>query len=770
MDLGEVFLRALEDPDTVEIMLNADGALWQERLGEQIRPIGAMSGSSAEAAMRTIAAYHHATITRDNPSIECELPLDGSRFAGQIPPIVSAPVFAVRKRASRVFTLDQYVAAGIMTAEQKRTLVVAIRDHRNLLVTGSTGSGKAQPVDAKVLTPTGWRCMGDLAVGDPVTCPDGTVAPILGVYPQGSKRIFRITFYDGRSAECCGDHLWKLWHHDRGWVVLPLCEVAALHARPSQVSDRLAVPLAEPFALENPEQCLPIPPYTLGFLLGDGSFRTGYLSFTTPDPEHMLARLAEDMPDYEAIPTGEGSITYRLRMKDARATRRYFGKSSSLASVLCHNGETKSARKWSARLGIPETTIAERIRKAWTAEEVLGFADRKNPCLGRSRLFWTVECDGIRRSVSEWSEFTGVKPDIIRYRLIMGWPGHEAVGLVQRTRVGCAASSLKLAIASLGLAKKSSHEKFIPEAYKRGSVAQRVALLQGLLDTDGSVGSGGTHASFTSTSERLARDVQEIAWSIGAIATIAPRQTYFTDKHGEKQAGHPSWRVSIVHPEIARLFSLPRQVALCRPSSVVNRRLRISRIEEIGEKPAQCIKIDHPEGLYLTNDYVVTHNTTLLNALIRELTDQFPNERLIVIEDTAEIQCAAKDYVQYHTSPERTMTHLVRMALRMRPDRILVGEVRGPEALDLLMAWNTGHEGGIATVHANNAAAGLTRLSTLVSMHPDAPREIEPLIGEAVDLVVHIERHPDKGRVVREIMEVIEFNRSKQVHVTEALC
>ena len=231
-----------------------------ERLGEQIRPIGTMSGSSAEAAMRTIAAYHHATITRDNPSIECELPLDGSRFAGQIPPIVSAPVFAVRKRASRVFTLDQYVAAGIMTAEQKRTLVVAIRDHRNLLVTGSTGSGK----------------------------------------------------------------------------------------------------------------------------------------------------------------------------------------------------------------------------------------------------------------------------------------------------------------------------------------------------------------------------------------------------------------------------------------------------------------------------------TTLLNALIRELTDQFPNERLIIIEDTAEIQCAAKDYVQYHTSPERTMTHLVRMALRMRPDRILVGEVRGPEALDLLMAWNTGHEGGIATVHANNAAAGLTRLSTLVSMHPDAPGKSNP--------------------------------------------
>src|SRR5258705_9008669 len=101
-----------------------------------------MSASCADAAMRTIAAYHHATLTRDDPSIECELPLEGSRFAGQIPPIVTAPVFAVRKRASRVFTLDQYVDAGIMTPQQKKSLCEAIRDHRNILVTGSTGNGK----------------------------------------------------------------------------------------------------------------------------------------------------------------------------------------------------------------------------------------------------------------------------------------------------------------------------------------------------------------------------------------------------------------------------------------------------------------------------------------------------------------------------------------------------------------------------------------------------------------------------------------------------
>src|SRR5271155_3944368 len=121
-DFGEVFLGALADPDTVEILLNPDGTLWRERLGEKPTQIGSLSPAKADAVLRTIAACLHTTITREKPTIECELPLDGSRFAGQIPPVVPAPTFAVRKRASRVFTLQQYIEAGIITPEQKNFL------------------------------------------------------------------------------------------------------------------------------------------------------------------------------------------------------------------------------------------------------------------------------------------------------------------------------------------------------------------------------------------------------------------------------------------------------------------------------------------------------------------------------------------------------------------------------------------------------------------------------------------------------------------------
>ena len=158
--------------------------------------------------------------------------------------------------------------------------------------------------------------------------------------------------------------------------------------------------------------------------------------------------------------------------------------------------------------------------------------------------------------------------------------------------------------------------------------------------------------------------------------------------------------------------------------------------------------------------------TTLVNALIQQMVVNDPTERVFIIEDTGEIQCAAANYVQYHTTIDVSMTALVRTTLRMRPDRILVGEVRGPEALDLLMAWNTGHEGGAATLHANSARAALDRLALLISMHPDAPTPIEPLIAEAVDVVVHIAR-ADGHRRVQDIVEVCGFDGAR--YLTEAL-
>jgi type IV secretion system protein VirB11 len=127
--------------------------------------------------------------------------------------------------------------------------------------------------------------------------------------------------------------------------------------------------------------------------------------------------------------------------------------------------------------------------------------------------------------------------------------------------------------------------------------------------------------------------------------------------------------------------------------------------------------------------------TTLANALLAEMAGV--DSRVILIEDTRELQCPLPDTVALRTRPGVTsMTDLVRSTMRLRPDRIVVGEVRGPEALDMLKAWNTGHPGGIATVHANSAMAALYRIEQLVQeVVVTVPRR---LIAEAIDIIVFI--------------------------------
>ena len=135
-DFGEVFRAALADSETVEIVLNSDGSLWHERLGEPLREQRRCSHSDigvvpsydrhpGESLHRVRVAVGRFPVRRANS------------------PLVSSPVFAVRKRASRVFTLEQYVEAGIITPEQKEFLCEAVKNHRNVLITGSTGSGKS---------------------------------------------------------------------------------------------------------------------------------------------------------------------------------------------------------------------------------------------------------------------------------------------------------------------------------------------------------------------------------------------------------------------------------------------------------------------------------------------------------------------------------------------------------------------------------------------------------------------------------------------------
>lgn len=145
-----------------------------------------------------------------------------------------------------------------------------------------------------------------------------------------------------------------------------------------------------------------------------------------------------------------------------------------------------------------------------------------------------------------------------------------------------------------------------------------------------------------------------------------------------------------------------------------------------------------------------TGKTTLINALLQVMAQT--RDRVILLEDTVELQCVSDDHVPLRTKPGvATMAQLVRSALRFRPDRIVVGEVRGAEALDLLKAWGTGHPGGAASIHAGSARGGLFRFEQLVQEAVvTVPRA---LIAEAIDVIVYLEGR-GTARQVREIVRV----------------
>lgn len=156
--------------------------------------------------------------------------------------------------------------------------------------------------------------------------------------------------------------------------------------------------------------------------------------------------------------------------------------------------------------------------------------------------------------------------------------------------------------------------------------------------------------------------------------------------------------------------------------------------------------------------------TTLVNALLFEIAKL--NNRIIIIEDTKELKCDAENKLALISTKTTSMEDLLRATLRSRPDRIIVGEVRGSEAFTLINAWSTGHKGGISTVHSNSAFHTLTRIETLVGFGTD---KVQPsIIADAINVIIYIKKTPT-GRIIEEIRKVITYDKKKEEYITEKL-
>ncbi|MEW2574051.1 PhoH family protein [Streptomyces sp. NPDC047070] len=363
--------------------------------------------------------------------------------------------------------------------------------------------GRAQPVFTNVLTPDGWRPIGDLAVGDLVIGSNGEPTPVLGVYPQGEKDIYRVTAQDGSWTLCCGEHLWTVRtasdrRRDKPWRVLETKEMIgnlrAAHAR------RYELPmLTAPVSF--PDREIPMDPYALGLLLGDGCL-TGSTtpSFATEDPE-----LAEALE--AALP----------------------------GVVLRHRGG----------------------------------------------------------------------PDYVLNRVKS--PGDVVTLENPVTRI----------LRELDLLRSRSHSKFVPDDYLRNSADVRLAVLQGLLDSDGGpvVQTDRTcRIQYSTTSILLRDDVIALVQSLGGVAYTRRRaaEGRAPGRANGRDVVHnrDSHIVDIRLPEGIEPFRLARKRDKYLAAGGGGRPMRfIDSIEPAGREEAVCIQVAAEDSLYVTQDYLLTHNT-----------------------------------------------------------------------------------------------------------------------------------------------------------------
>lgn len=362
------------------------------------------------------------------------------------------------------------------------------------VVTGTNNAGKALLNGTKVATPNGWRLVESLCVGDSVFAGNGTVTTVLGVFPQGVKDTCTITFDDGREVTTDLEHQWRVsvsngrFEKPQRWEVATTKQLWDRVGSNPKGAMRPAIPRAG--AVQYPHRDVPLDPYLLGVLLGDGNLHDHGVRVCLPD-EGVRQQVAASLGDLAQL---QYSSRHSYRIRTDRG--------------------------------------------------------KPNPVL-----------DALR---------------------------------------------------GLGLSGVKSPDKFIPEGYLRNSVGVRIALLQGILDTDGGVTRNGTPEFYTS-SKRLMHDVKELLYSLGAALRVRTKRGKYRNNQGEAVQCHTAYTIVFRLPDVD-VFRLRRKSRLVKE---LTRRVQPLMVgfRKSDAAPCTCIAVACPTKTFQIEGHLVTHNSALMRAI-----------------------------------------------------------------------------------------------------------------------------------------------------------
>jgi RecA/RadA recombinase len=376
---------------------------------------------------------------------------------------------------------------------------------------GMNEGGKEQPVSEPVLTPNGWVKIGELKIGDQVIGSDGNAQFILGIFPQGEKDVYEVEFDDGSIVRCGIEHLWETSsfqerHNGKRSSVKSLEYIKNTLRYGSHLNHSVKIVKPIDFAAKE----LPVPPYLLGAIIGDGGI---------------------------------------------------------ISSVLISNIDSE----------------------VW---------------------------DGIDRDMKSTDRYNG-------YQIVPS----DSTGITNRISfLNIRNNPVKDDLVSLGLFGLKSHMKFIPEVYKFGSKEQRLELMRGLIDTDGYVNSKKSEVLYYSTSEKLVDDVIELARSLGCLARKRFKKSSYITVEGVRKNCKDCFIATMHFPTGVIPCTIKRKVDALSYRQI-NFCHFIKDIRLVGKEESVCIKVSSLDSLYVTKDYVLTHNTSAALSFMKNFLQNTPKSK-----------------------------------------------------------------------------------------------------------------------------------------------